>query len=1020
MSKIGKPLIEGYIENGKLPSIDGAALGQTKLLMHFEGADGQTTLTDQTGKDVTNVGTLDSYTKLLISGDGVDGSTSLVDDTGKSITNTAAYSLTKLMLHLDNNVTDSAAGKTVTNNNVTFSNTAGQFKWGYSGVFDGSTAYLTVPDSADWAFGTDDLTIDCWVYVDTSSSMSILDQRFDGSHLWSLYKTSDNNLACQCEDSGLFSVVTTNEPVTASAWHHIAVVRKGTTSADWLLFVDGVSCPTSITGDPSKSFSDFAATLYIGRIEGVAGSYFFNGYMDELRIVKGFARWTADFTPPAYPYGQVVNTTIQKKIGVGAAWFDGNGSNLTLADHADWDFSTGDFTVDMWIMFNTANANYQFIFEQETDSNHRHQFYYLNNTITFTSFDNPTDTVLVTGSWTPTVGVWYHLALVRYGNIWTIYVNGASVATNTQAFTLIDYTQPFTIGSYGANLSNLFSGWIDEFRVSKGIARWTANFDTALPAYPYGQVAISTTQKQLGVSSAYFDGVESYLTLPDSDDWYFGTGAFTIDFWIKFKVVGDCYLVSQGENSGKLWLVAYSPNILAINNYNLGDTVSITAPFTPTAGTWYHVAAVRVSSANASSAWRVFVNGVAQTLTLFAGAWSGSMDDYAGTLNIGARIWATTNYLNGWIDELRISKGIARWTSDFTPPIVAYDDIATDLSDRLRVLLNDSVNEGQTFSTTIASTYSLVYTATYACIGGVLAPNGDIHFIPCSGSVGQKISSAGVVSTYSLIYTNVNGAYYGGLLDSNGNIHFCPTVAPVGQKVSPSGVVSTYSLVYTTSSAYIGGVLATNGDVHFVPYSAAVGQKVSSAGTVSTYSLIYTTSSGAYESGVLALNGDIHFVPFSAPIGQKINSAGVVSTYSLIYTTTLAYAGGVLASNGDIHFVPLQAAVGQKISSAGVISTYALAYTTTSAYYGGVLAPNGDIHFIPATAPVGQKVSASGIVSTYSLAYTTAWAWGGGVMAPNGDIHLVPQSAIVGQKISTLSEKPLSLGICCSPFFNKF
>ena len=81
------------------------------------------------------------------------------------------------------------------------------------------------------------------------------------------------------------------------------------------------------------------------------------------------------------------------------------------------------------------------------------------------------------------------------------------------------------------------------------------------------------------------------------------------------------------------------------------------------------------------------------------------------------------------------------------------------------------------------STYSLVYTVAAAYAGGVLAPNGDIHFVPLSATVGQKISSAGLVSTYSLVYT-AGAAYIGGVLAPNGDIHFVPCYATVGQKIS--------------------------------------------------------------------------------------------------------------------------------------------------------------------------------------------------------------------------------------------
>jgi hypothetical protein len=171
----------------------------------------------------------------------------------------------------------------------------------------------------------------------------------------------------------------------------------------------------------------------------------------------------------------------------------------------------------------------------------------------------------------------------------------------------------------------------------------------------------------------------------------------------------------------------------------------------------------------------------------------------------------------------------------------------------------------------------------------------------------------GIVSTYSLVYTT-NSAYMGGVLAPNGDIHFVPHSANRGQKVNSSGVVSTYSLVYTTSFSYVGGVLAANGDVHFIPLNANRGQKISASGVVSTYSLAYTRN-GAYNGGVLAPNGDIHFVPNNSNFGQKVSAAGVVSTYSLIKTSTGAYSGGVLTPDGSIYFVPFGSDIGQKIST---------------------------------------------------------------------------------------------------------
>jgi DNA-binding beta-propeller fold protein YncE len=352
-------------------------------------------------------------------------------------------------------------------------------------------------------------------------------------------------------------------------------------------------------------------------------------------------------------------------------------------------------------------------------------------------------------------------------------------------------------------------------------------------------------------------------------------------------------------------------------------------------------------------------------------------------------------------------------TSQVGTDLVAWTNLKKELD---RTVIN-GVPYNNNNTAGVVSTYSLVYTVSSAYRGGVLDVNGSLNFIPISAAVGQKVSSAGVVSTYSILLSGDANKYSGGVLASNGDIYFVPWVSVTGQKINASGVVSTYS---SLNNSYSGGVLDPTGDVHFIPFGAATGQKVSKAGVVSTYSLVYTSGSGAYFGGVLAPNGDIHFVPYSAAVGQKISAAGVVSTYSLVYANTAiaAYAGGVVAANGDVHFIPRSGVVGQKVSLSGTVSTYSLVYTATGAYWGGVLAPNGDIHFVPGSGNRGQKVSATGVVSTYSLAYTIANAYVGGVLMANGEIHFIPFSAAVGQKISTGTQR--NIGYCLSPFFNKF
>jgi len=206
-------------------------------------------------------------------------------------------SYTKLMLHLDNNVTDKI-GKTVTNNNVTFSNTAGQYKWGYSGIFNGSNTSLTVPDSADWDFGSGDYTIDMWIYPISNAPYAPLIGQGNLPNSGQWFFTLNNGVP-YFYTSGDFSGNDHNfggSALSLNTWAHLAFVRaSGVTTC----YVNGVACPNA---DNFATWYDVAYQLLIG---GGADDLTrrFNGYIDEIRVSKGIARWTSNFTPPTNEYG---------------------------------------------------------------------------------------------------------------------------------------------------------------------------------------------------------------------------------------------------------------------------------------------------------------------------------------------------------------------------------------------------------------------------------------------------------------------------------------------------------------------------------------------------------------------------------------------------------------------------------------------------------------------------------------------------------------------------------------------
>jgi len=175
--------------------------------------------------------------------------------------------------------------------------------------------------------------------------------------------------------------------------------------------------------------------------------------------------------------------TAQSKFGGASGLFDTSGDYLSIADSDDWNFGTGDFTIDFWMRRNTINVSND-IFSQKTDVNNQAFLYFdQSGNIIFRVYSggaNVVDMTQASAGWS--TGTWYHVAVVRNGSNWNIYRNGTSVVNQTTSITYPDFTGAVTIGGQGIIGASL-DGWIDEFRVSKGIARWTSNFTPPVQSY---------------------------------------------------------------------------------------------------------------------------------------------------------------------------------------------------------------------------------------------------------------------------------------------------------------------------------------------------------------------------------------------------------------------------------------------------------------------------------------------------------------------------------------------------------
>lgn len=187
--------------------------------------------------------------------------------------------------------------------------------------------------------------------------------------------------------------------------------------------------------------------------------------------------------------GTATISTTQKKFGNSSGLF-ASGDYIYTANHADFAFGAGDFTIDFWVRATTTRAAVQIIVFKAVNGYTTAPF---NIALDANSYACKFYSTESGGSWsicngvvigTLTQNIWAHVAVVRSGtNIYT-FLNGVPGSTTAVAAkVLLANTDVVRIGHDGTYYP--FTGNIDEFRLSKGIARWTSDFSASLPIYPY-------------------------------------------------------------------------------------------------------------------------------------------------------------------------------------------------------------------------------------------------------------------------------------------------------------------------------------------------------------------------------------------------------------------------------------------------------------------------------------------------------------------------------------------------------
>jgi|694.fasta_scaffold01024_11 hypothetical protein len=577
-----------------------------------------------------------------------------------------------------------------------------------SGYFDGSSSNLSIPDNAAFEMGSGDYTVEFWFFSQSNSDGGLIFKGYyytDGSWAqgFGVRRISATVFRFYFNTTGSTSTEKFYDYTSTTllnTWYHVAMtVSSGVGYAflnGTLLNPGGFASVGAITNS--------SIGLTIGAFPFESGYRYFNGYITDVRVVKGTAVYTTTFTPPSAPLTAIANTsllTLQNNQSVnnnvfldnstnnffvtrngnttqgtfspyGGNWsnyFDGTGDYLTTPSSASISNFSGDFTIEGWVYL-LSTSQFGVLVGGNGSAGWYIEYGYQRG---FGAYDGSS---FLNGNSSAVTNQWVNFAVSRSGSTVRFFINGALTASQTSAN--FNYTQALGIGAYSSG-SSFITGYLSNIRINNTTALYTSAFTpSTTPLTPITNTQLLTCAdnrlvddsinnftltKNGDVSvqrfspfnpsivtptsySGYFDGTGDYLLLATSPATNITTGSFTIECWVyaTTTLTADMYVFGTTNSVGGR-LVGRIASSTTVTIQDSTGTTTFTVS-TISLNTWNHIVWVRSGSSTT-----VFVNGIRSSTGVVV-----NTNSYTEILRIGAHL---TNYYTGYISNFRIVVGTA-------------------------------------------------------------------------------------------------------------------------------------------------------------------------------------------------------------------------------------------------------------------------------------------------------------------------------------------------------------------------